>query len=97
MADGCDYTLVEGRAERQQNSFRQVEDIRMSDFKVFYDEEQDVLYFGKEGQEEESVELAPGVNVELDKSGQVIGLEVFNAASRFRQVIKPMEQTIEAA
>ena len=60
----------------------------MSDFKVLYDEEQDVLYFGKEGQEEESVELAPGVNVELDKSGQVIGLEIFNAASRFREVIK---------
>ena len=69
----------------------------MSDFKVFYDEEQDVLYFGKEGQEEESVELAPGVNVELDKSGQVIGLEVFNAASRFREVIKPMEHRIQAA
>jgi uncharacterized protein YuzE len=69
----------------------------MSDFKVLYDEEQDVLYFGKEGQEEESVELAPGVNVELDKSVQVIGLEIFNAASRFREVIKPMEQRIEAA
>jgi uncharacterized protein YuzE len=74
-----------------------VEDFIMSEFKVFYDEEQDVLYFGKEGQEEESVELAPGVNVELDKSGQVIGLEVFNAASRFREVIKPMEQRIGAA
>jgi uncharacterized protein YuzE len=74
-----------------------VEGFIMSDFKVFYDEEQDVLYFGKEGQEEESVELAPGVNVELDKSGQVIGLEVFNAASRFREVIKPMGQKIEAA
>ena len=69
----------------------------MSDFRVFYDEEQDVLYFGKEGQEVESVELAPGVNVELDKAGQVIGLEVFNAASRFREVIKPMERRIQAA
>jgi uncharacterized protein YuzE len=69
----------------------------MSDFNVFYDEEQDIVYFGKGGQEEESVELAPGVNVELDKLGNVIGLEVFNAASRFRHVIKPMEQRIEAA
>ena len=69
----------------------------MSDFRVFYDEVQDVLYLGREGQEEEAVELAPGVHVELDKSGQVIGLEVFNAASRFRDVIKPMEQRIEAA
>jgi uncharacterized protein YuzE len=69
----------------------------MSDFKVFYDEEQDVLYLGRKGQEEEAVELAPGVHVELDKSGQVIGLEVFDAASRFRHVIKPMEQRVEAA
>jgi uncharacterized protein YuzE len=69
----------------------------MSDFKVFYDEQQDVLYLGREGQEEEAVELAPGVNVELNKAGEVIGLEVFNAASRFRHVIKPMEQRIEAA
>ena len=56
-----------------------------------------MLYLGREGQEEEAVELAPGVHVELDKSGGVIGLEVFNAASRFRHVIKPMEQRIEAA
>jgi uncharacterized protein YuzE len=69
----------------------------MSDFKVFYDEEQDILYLGREGLEEEAVELAPGVHVELNKSGEVIGLEVFNAASRFRHVIKPMEQRIEAA
>jgi uncharacterized protein YuzE len=69
----------------------------MSDFRVFYDEVQDVLYLGREGEEEEAVELAPGVHVELDKSGEVIGLEVFNAASRFRDVIKPMEQRIEAA
>jgi uncharacterized protein YuzE len=46
---------------------------------------------------DKSVELAPGVHVELDKPGEVIGLEVFNAASRFRHVIKPMEQRIEAA
>jgi uncharacterized protein YuzE len=76
---------------------RQVEEVIMGDSRVFYDEEQDVLYFGKEGQEEGSVELASGVNVELDKAGQVIGLEVFNAASRFREVIKPMEQRIQAA
>jgi uncharacterized protein YuzE len=74
-----------------------VEETIKSDFKVFYDEVRDVLYLGREGQEEEAVELAPGVHVELDKSGEVIGLEVFNAASRFRDVIKPMEQRIEAA
>jgi len=64
---------------------------------VFYDDEQDILYFGREGQEEACVEISGGVNVELDKSGQVIGLEVFNAASRFREVLKPMEHRIEVA
>jgi uncharacterized protein YuzE len=58
---------------------------------------QDVFYLGGEGEEEEAVELAPGVNVELDKSGNVIGLEVFNAAMRFRHVIKPMGGRVEAA
>ena len=69
----------------------------MSDFRVYYDEEQDILYMGREGEEEEAVEVSPGVNVELDKSGSVIGLEVFNAAARFRHVLKPMEEKIEAA
>jgi uncharacterized protein YuzE len=74
-----------------------VEENMMSDFSVLYDEKQDVLYFGREGEEEETVELAPGVSVELDKSGNVIGLEVFNASVRFQHVIKPMVERIEAA
>ena len=69
----------------------------MGEFRVFYDDKQDVLFLGREGQEEEVVELAPGVNVELDKSGNVIGLEVFNASDKFKHVIGPMEQKIEAA
>ena len=69
----------------------------MGEFKVFYNDKQDVLFLGREGQEEEVVELAPGVNVELDKSGNVIGLEVFNASAKFKHVIRPMEQKIEAA
>jgi uncharacterized protein YuzE len=35
------------------------------------------------------VELSPGVNVELDKSGSVICLEVFNAAVRFLKKTAP--------
>ena len=69
----------------------------MEDFKVFYDDEEDVLYLGKEGQEEEVVELSPGVNVELDGSGKLIGLELFNASTLFRDVVKPMENRIRAA
>lgn len=66
----------------------------MKNFKVFYDEKEDILYLAKEGQEEEVVELAPGVNVELDSSGQLIGVELFNASSLLQDVIKPMESRI---
>lgn len=69
----------------------------MEDFKVFYDDEEDVLYLGKEGQEEEVIELSPGVNVELDSSGKLIGLELFNASTLFKDVVKPMEKRIRAA
>lgn len=69
----------------------------MEDFKVFYDDDEDILYLGKEGQEEEVIELSPGVNVELDGSGKLIGLELFNASTLFRDVVKPMENRIRAA
>ena len=69
----------------------------MKDFKVFYDEKQDVLYLAKEGQEEEVVELSPGVNVELDGSGELIGVELFHASVLLKDVIKSMEKRIMAA
>ena len=69
----------------------------MEDFKVFYDGKEDVLYFAKEGKEEEVVELGPGVNVELDNSGNLIGVEVFNASILFKDVIKEMGRKLEAA
>jgi len=69
----------------------------MKAFKVFYDQKEDVLYLGKKGQEEEIVELAPGINVELDGSGELIGVELFNASTLLKDVIKPMERKIVAA
>lgn len=69
----------------------------MSDFTVFYDEEQDILYLAKEGQEEEVVELSPGVNIELDGSGNLIGLELFNASHLFKDIIRLMEKRLQAA
>ena len=68
----------------------------MKDFKVFYDEKEDILYLGKEGQEEEIVELATGINVELDGSGELIGVELFNASTLLKDVIKPIEKKIMA-
>lgn len=52
----------------------------MDDFKVFYDEEEDILYLAKEGEEAEVVEISPGVNMELDSNGKLIGVELFNAS-----------------
>ena len=69
----------------------------MEDFKVFYDEKEDVLYLAKEGQEEEVVELAPGVNVELDASGNLIGVELFKASALFKDVIKSMDKKLKVA
>ena len=45
----------------------------MGDFKVFYDDEEDILYLAKEGEEAEVVELSPGVNMELDSNGNLSG------------------------
>jgi len=69
----------------------------MKDFKVIYDEEEDILYIAKEGKEEEVVELSPGVNVELDSSGKLIGIELFNASAILKDVIEPLDKRRKAA
>jgi uncharacterized protein YuzE len=51
--------------------------------KIKYFEESDVLYYLiSEGEEEEAIELAPGVTVELNKEKEIIGIEILDA-SRF--------------
>jgi uncharacterized protein YuzE len=74
-----------------------MEENLMQDFKVSYDDNEDILYLAKEGEEEEIVELAPGVNVELDSSGSLIGVEVFNASVLFKDVIRLMGRRLRAA
>ncbi len=69
----------------------------MEGFKVFYDDREDILYLGREGQEEEVVELSPNVNMELDKAGNLIGVEVFQASQLFKDVIKQMDKKLQAA
>ncbi|OHA02675.1 MAG: hypothetical protein A3C92_02520 [Candidatus Sungbacteria bacterium RIFCSPHIGHO2_02_FULL_53_17] len=56
---------------------------------VHYDQESDIFYIGMKGEEEEYVEVAPGVGVELDANGAVIGIEILNAS----EVLKPIAQT----
>ena len=69
----------------------------MQDFKVLYDEKEDILYLARKGQEEEVIELYPGVNVELDASGELIGIELINASTLLKDVIKSMEKRMLAA
>jgi uncharacterized protein YuzE len=69
----------------------------MEEFKISYDENEDILYLAKEGLEHEILELSPGVNLELDDSGKLIGVEVFKASHLFRDVIKLMEKRLQAA
>mgnify|MGYP001583154596 FL=1 len=69
----------------------------MNDFKVFYDDEEDILFLAKEGEEAEVVEISPGVNMELDSNGNLIGVEVFHASKMFKDVMKSMEKKLNVA
>jgi uncharacterized protein YuzE len=69
----------------------------MKNLRVFYDDNNDILYIAKEGEEEEIIEISPGVNLELDKNGDLIGIELFNASNLFKDVIKLMEARLQAA
>ncbi len=69
----------------------------MGDFKVFYDDIEDILYIAKEGEEAEVIELSPGVNMELDSKGNLIGVELFKASQIFKDVLKLMEKRLQVA
>jgi len=65
---------------------------------VNYDSKTGVLYIvTKKGAEEEFVEVAPGINVEIDDRGEVIGIEILNASNFFKAVAKPLYQHMQMA
>ena len=59
---------------------------------MHFDQESDTLYIitKKNATEEEFVEVAPGVNVELDKKKKVIGIEILNASNFLGPVFKKL-------
>ncbi len=69
----------------------------MSNFAVHYDEKEDILYLGKRGQENDVIELSPGVNIELDKGGNMIGLELFKASTLLKGVLQSLGNKVKAA
>lgn len=65
---------------------------------VHYDPSTDVLYFvTHEGIEAEFREVTPGVNVEMDEEGQVIGVEILGASRVLRNVLEPLYRKKKAA
>ncbi len=63
-----------------------------SKLEVNYDETTDILYLVAErGEEEEFVEVAPGINVELNQSGEIIGIEILNASQVLGPIMKKMK------
>ena len=64
---------------------------------INYDSQKDILYFAvREGVEEEFIEIAPGVNVELDQKGEVIGIEILNASQMLKPVAKSLVPRLES-
>lgn len=62
---------------------------------INYDPRSDAIYMGiKRGVEEEFIEVSPGLNVELNSKGRVIGIEILNASKVLKPVIKPLQRQI---
>jgi uncharacterized protein YuzE len=59
-------------------------------FEVRYDQAQDILYLAREGEEAEAVEVVPGVTLEFDAEGGLLGVEIFQASQVLRDVLKPL-------
>ena len=56
--------------------------------KYEYDKESDSLFiYLKEEEEDSFEEIVPGINIELDDKGEVIGIEILRA-SRFSEKLK---------
>jgi len=65
---------------------------------ISYDYKSDVLYIvAKKGMEEEFVEVAPGINVELDDKGRVVGIEILNASKCLKHIAKPLYKHMQTA
>ena len=65
---------------------------------INYDPSTDALYVvTREGEEEEFVEISPGINVELDSEGRVIGIEILNASKALGSIIEPLYRRSQQA
>jgi uncharacterized protein YuzE len=65
---------------------------------VRYDPSSDVLYIAtRKGVEEEFTEIAPGVNVEMDVKGNILGVEILKASQTLKGFLKSLGKKRHAA
>jgi uncharacterized protein YuzE len=65
---------------------------------INYDPSTDALYVvTREGEEEEFIEISPGINIELDAEGRVIGIEILNASKALGSIIEPLYRRSQQA
>lgn len=70
----------------------------MKKAKINYDAQSDALYLViKEGYEDRHEEVAPGIFVELDKAGELIGVEILNASSNIGKLFKKKARVYAAS
>lgn len=57
--------------------------------RINYDSGSDTLYiFVREGVEEEFIEVADGISIELNDDKEILGIEVLNASKIFEPLLK---------
>lgn len=61
---------------------------------VHYDKEVDVLYLSKEGKEAYVEKVSPGISLEFDEEGNIIGIEILNASLVLKDTIEPLREKI---
>ena len=65
---------------------------------VRYDAKADAIYIlTQKGAEEEVIEMAPGVNLELNEQGGVVVIEILNASRLFGRVTRSMYRQLKAS
>jgi len=62
------------------------------ELRVTYDPDADVLYLARPGTEGQAVEVAPGINLELDEAGELLGVEVLNASRVLKEVVESLRR-----
>ena len=57
--------------------------------RINYDSGSDTLYiFVREGAEEEFIEVAGGISIELNEDKEILGIDVLNASKIFEPLLK---------